>query len=486
MYIMDLGQVFTTKKIAEYMVSLFSNRVKRVLDPCFGNGAFIEACRMKTGLQVEGCEIDAALYKRASGRFLDISLYQEDFLQFKPERYYDGIVMNPPYIRHEKIDDLASLGITKRKLRRKALFSALPPTANMYMYFIAKAFSLLKDEGELIVIFPGDWAKARRGAAFRNLIDEMGIIERKIHLSGDIFEANVLVGVDILKIVKSKSMELCCEEEQLLFKDGRLRKKPVAVARKSVRLPMRFEQYATVCRGVTTGWNRMFINPEINRVDGQEYLQAIVSSPKDIIGFNTDKARTDDLLVVSAVPEHNDIITHYIERYRRSLSREKKPAALYRRMKQEENWYEVTPIDSRGILFGYIIREDMRFILNTKHYLARDNFYIIRPKCNEYVMMALLNNLYTFYQLEMAGKQYGTGILKLQSYDIRNLTLFDVRQFTGTDRVKIKYLGQRLVETSNKWYISEITKVLSQYAEVGYDEIVSYCQEAIQFRLTNQ
>ena len=60
--------------------------------------------------------------------------------------------MNPPYIRQEKIDDLARLGITKEKLRKDKIYEPLPSTANMYMYFIFKALDLLKEEGELIVI----------------------------------------------------------------------------------------------------------------------------------------------------------------------------------------------------------------------------------------------------------------------------------------------------------------------------------------------
>ena len=49
--------------------------------------------------------------------------------------------MNPPYIRQEKIDDLARLGITKEKLRKDKIYEPLPSTANMYMYFIFKALA---------------------------------------------------------------------------------------------------------------------------------------------------------------------------------------------------------------------------------------------------------------------------------------------------------------------------------------------------------
>ena len=40
---MDLGQVFTDRIVANYMVSLFSHHVSkgRVLEACFGGGAFL-------------------------------------------------------------------------------------------------------------------------------------------------------------------------------------------------------------------------------------------------------------------------------------------------------------------------------------------------------------------------------------------------------------------------------------------------------------
>ena len=41
---MDLGQVFTNKTVAEYMVSMFElGKDALILDPCFGAGAFLTA-----------------------------------------------------------------------------------------------------------------------------------------------------------------------------------------------------------------------------------------------------------------------------------------------------------------------------------------------------------------------------------------------------------------------------------------------------------
>ena len=54
--------------------------------------------------------------------------------------FYDGIIINPPYIRHEKIDQLKSLGISKTILRKNRIFKNLPTNANIYISLLIKYF----------------------------------------------------------------------------------------------------------------------------------------------------------------------------------------------------------------------------------------------------------------------------------------------------------------------------------------------------------
>ena len=110
---MDLGQVFTNRIVADYMVSLFSlDKSARIIDPCFGNGSFLSALKKKNYKNVSGCEIDKTLFNDVKKTFEDYSLLNADFLSLDTEKV-SGIIMNPPYIRQEKIDNLASFGITK-------------------------------------------------------------------------------------------------------------------------------------------------------------------------------------------------------------------------------------------------------------------------------------------------------------------------------------------------------------------------------------
>lgn len=95
----DLGQVFTKKSVAQFMISLCEIRPDDyILDPCFGAGVFIEELYKKGYRNICGCELDPKLYNKISSKY--DNLYCYDFLKKGFNRKFDLIIMNPPYIRH--------------------------------------------------------------------------------------------------------------------------------------------------------------------------------------------------------------------------------------------------------------------------------------------------------------------------------------------------------------------------------------------------
>lgn len=485
---MDLGQVFTDRVVANYMVSLFSHVSKgRILEPCFGGGAFLRACKEAGYKNVYGCEIDERLYKEVVDNFPDYQLFQTDFLDYNPEDVFDGIIMNPPYVRQEKIDDLESLGISKEKLRKKSIYKGLPSTANLYMYFIIKAIDLLKDNGELVVIFPSSWMNARSGQSFNNLLIERTRVEREIHICGEVFEKDALVDVVILKLIKdstpSKIKEI--EPEYLELTEGTLKEREgIGHCEEFVlNLSVPFSKYSSVRRGLTTGWNTMFINPKGVDSKPEECITKIISSPKAIHGYSTSLAETDDLLMIPQGQMLTDGLQEYITHFAEILSNEKKPKTLYEKFQISSEWYTLNEIDSNGILFSYFVRNDMKFIMNTSNVLARDNFYIIYPEIDRYLMFALLNNFFTYYQLETIGKKYGAGLLKLQRYDIEKLQFVDVDSISEEDKEKLTSLAKKLVQFSEEKCIYDITAILSKYTDKKMDEILVAYQSIKKKRL---
>ena len=476
---MDLGQVFTNESVARLMVSLFTiDKSAKILDPCFGKGAFIDACVEKGFENIDGFEIDVDLFNLVSTKHSKLSLKNIDFFKVDNKIKYDAIIMNPPYIRQEKIDDLKSYGITKQMIRKDPIFGNLPNTANMYMYFIVKALNLLNIGGEMLVIFPSSWLNARSGKDFEKIMRSLGVIEKQIHISGEVFETNALVEVVILKLIRGvKASSETIEYAKL--ENGKVITVSASDNLENIVLRTPFCEYGSVRRGLTTFYNSMFINPDIT--EDEFFLHPIISGPKSVKGYDTQGASLDKLLLVQGNVISNDV-SLYLEEWKKKIKKEKKPKTLFEKIQSDPNWYKITPIESKGILFSYFVRNDMKFIMNESGVLARDNFYIIRPTINIYLLFALLNSLYTYYQLEYNGKRYGAGLLKVQKYDVENLSFPDINSFTENDSKSLVDLAQTMVRT-NESKVWEITKVISAYTAWDFQKITDSYESIKKSRL---
>ena len=121
--------------------------------------------------------------------------------------------------------------------------------------------------------------------------------------------------------------------------------------------------------------------------------------------------------------------------------------------------------------------------MNESDILARDNFYIITPKIDIWVMFALLNNHYTYYQLELKGKKYGAGILKLQRYDMEELQFPNYEMISESDKEELAMQSHKLVETADISIVEKITKLISKYSETDFKSIMNLWATAKSNRL---
>ncbi len=480
---MDLGQIFTKRVLADYMVSLFSlSPHSLVLDPCFGEGVFLDSIAENTDFQMHGFEIDGKLYTQYAGSNKPQSFFNADFLLCRMKTRYDGIIMNPPYIRHEKIDDLQGYGITKASLHNDLIFSKLPRTANLYMYFVVKAIDILKPNGELIVIFPESWMNSKSGMTFRHILTNHCSIEKRVHVSGNAFEKNALVEVVIIKLRKNASLFDC--KPQYVSVDGNtIEARDVEQFQQTFDNRVPFSTYSTIRRGLATGCNEIFVNPKIKCEKG--LLADIISSPKAIRGFSTNAATRDKLLIIQQETVLDKGLKQYLQRWEKTIIETDKPKTIAGKIKKGVPWYVLNNIDCEGIIFGYIVRKDMRFILNDSGTTVRDNFYIIMPGVDRFIMLALLNNYYVYAQLETNGRKYGGGMLKLQKYDVESLMLADLSIVSESDKSCLAELGCALAETGRISLIDEISAILSSYETENLYEIKEQYEYLRSKRLEN-
>ncbi|AUD64075.1 hypothetical protein BK010_10435 (plasmid) [Tenericutes bacterium MO-XQ] len=473
----DLGQVFTPKVISDFMVNLFSDIDKNnkvVLDPCFGEGIFIKSLINKGFTKIRGYEIDTNLYRvftKEYGDFKDLKTFNTDFLFNNNDDYYDCVVMNPPYIRHEKIDDLSQFGITKDKLRRLKIFEDLASSSNIYMYFILKALSILKDNGELVVIMPDTWIKNQHNY-FLKSIKKHGFIKHMYFIRGSVFGKDALVSVSILKIIKTSNNYDLTETkiEHFEYENNKL----LQIEKIDYNDPgdqnhCSLEDFTFIRRGITTGYNSFFFNAPL---DGKSYRNMVVS-PKNIVGFKTTYKSTSKFLYLSKTSKASSEVSEYLEISKDEILKIKKPKTIYDYIVKGRDWPDFSIFDKNciGIIFNYMVRDNMRFILNNK-FLVRDNFYIISSnRIDSYLLLALLNNYYTYYRLELRGKSYGGAMLKLQKYDLAKLKIINPNMINEEDKTDLVNYGKDLVKTSSTNFIDKISRILEKYEETKFYEI---------------
>lgn len=477
---MNLGQVYTKRIIADYMVDMLTiDSRARVLDPCFGGGVFVESLLENTTYQVLGVEID----KKSFDSFVNYSparcqLLNCDFFDIEDE--FDGVIMNPPYVRQEEIDAMAELGVTKQKLQMACGLMTISTKANLYMYFILRAILLLKDGGELIAIFPNSWTNTPIGRQFKEQIGHYGNITDFINVTGDPFVGSPMVDVCILKfkrnaIGETKYKKMCVKGDTFTIEESK--NNPTKRQDGLVKL----HTLANIRRGITTGANKFFVNPPLFT---QDHLIDILSSPKDFNGYTTKVCKQDKLLVIASEKEANDEELAYLENCAAFILREGKPQTLKTLIENGQNWYSITMPPSAQIIFSYIVRNNIKFVLNEGERNVRDNFYMISAKTeNPFLLMALLNNYHVFLQLEKCGKTYGKGLLKLQKYDIDAIDIPHPRRITPADKQKLIRLAENLVVTADEQIIINITNVLNKY--YGTENALQEFEISKQERLSN-
>jgi len=189
------GQYFTPRSIAKFMISLSSkNKKANVLEPCVGEGIFLEEL-VKSGYEnVNGYEIDTNL--KYDNKY---NVKYDSYLNAKKENGFDLIIGNPPYIRWKNLENEL-----KEELENNLLWKQYCNSLCDYYYiFIIKSIELLNDNGELIFICPDYWLKTTNAQKMRNYILDHGHFEEIFLLNESPVFKNVTCSLMIFKFVKN-------------------------------------------------------------------------------------------------------------------------------------------------------------------------------------------------------------------------------------------------------------------------------------------
>lgn len=204
----QLGQYFTTDETLQNTVfelirktGIADKAPIKILEPSVGRGHLLLPVikRMVKPITITCYEIDKTvefLFDTTEQLKNNISLIYGDFLAAKINSKFHVIIGNPPYVK------------TK--------------TSNLYLDFIDKCYSLLEDNGEMIMIVPSNILTSTAGTSLRNKLLTGGSITDIIHPNKERLFTAASIDIIIFRYQKSITSNIVNfnGERKLLINNG--------------------------------------------------------------------------------------------------------------------------------------------------------------------------------------------------------------------------------------------------------------------------
>ncbi|MEM4343823.1 MAG: Eco57I restriction-modification methylase domain-containing protein, partial [Candidatus Caldarchaeum sp.] len=446
-----------------------------------GYGTFVEVLEdVKAKYLVEHDPVKKnALRKR-------IEEFQEDYLRrtrlvvdsgppievFMPS-LADIIVMNPPYVRQEKIPKSKKEHLVKNYM--------LDRTSDIYAYFMVRALRLLKPRGVAALITSDKWLEVGYGITLQRLLKPHIVAVYGQRMRS--FEADINTVITIMK--KDKLPD--SHPIQFIYLE-RYGDKPVrnykSVERGKLkpgkwyylRAPRFFEEvllpklthklkdFAEIKRGFTTGANEFFYVKDITHLYEADYLanprkfnewgvnaktaqelrkqgliyieneggerfvidgkdvKPVVRSPKQIRSYKIKDIPT--LCIYTSNPGR---FTQQYIKWGERKGFHKRPTFRGRRP-----WYKLSDLDLTRLFMVKYPFKRMCIILTADASLCDQELYAIYPKVELQKLWTYLNSTLFYLTLEIYGKRMGGGILGVIVDDINVIPVPDLNSMRLT------------------------------------------------------
>lgn len=459
------GQFWTPEWVAEAMVVYVAQNADLVFDPGVGKGAFYTALNnISPNKKFFGTDIDSEVINvaRQEGIFgKNAELEVRDFILNPPKRLFKAIVANPPYIRHHRLSQEQKNQFHKISLLN--LGDTLDGRAGLHIYFLIQALSLLDNGGRLAFIMPADTCE---GVFSKKL---WKWIAKKFRIDGVVtfaYKATPFPGVDTNAVIflisnekpqeKLKWVKCLVSQSKGLFEflkndlasknneDLEIYERSLAEALSTglSRMPRTdhdFEytlaDFAYVMRGIATGANEFFF---LTRERAKEigipdtFLKPAVGRTRDAEGAHLTRegltkleAKGRPTLLFfpngSRWEEMPQSVKNYI--------REGEKLGLSKRVliSTRQPWYKMEVREIPVFLFAYLGRRNARFIKNEANIVPLTGFLCVYPKSKdkEYIekLWKVLQHPGTISNLQLVGKSYGSGAIKVEPRSLERLPI---------------------------------------------------------------
>lgn len=430
------GQVWTPDSVGKLMVDLVAghfNHAISILDPASGPGTFmtlVDESEMKVA-NFTAVEIDPLLHSIASTSIgecrFPISLINADFLSEDLSLpTFDAVIVNPPYIRHEKLRPELKQFLTTQF--SEVAQQKLSQRTNLYGYFLLKALKLLKPDGVMCAIIYDSLHTTHYGKLLEDALSRVGEFVSRKRVDSPFH--NRLIDAEILVIKKRV--------------ETKLESVPQANAERDVpRGYCSLKELARVARGTTFARRSCYV---FSRPDDNLSLTPLIT-----------KQRPNGSL--SAVSNSYAILKTGIKEVDSELMNEVRS----RTQQVEDNTRIQLPAAvTGGILFNYYLRGNVRHLINESRIPASDNFYCVEPldPRNLRIHWFLANSNQYLRHLMKASRPQGSGLRKLQLYEYCSVPFPDYRSFSSNDFISISHEASTAIQAD--WSIDQVRERSSE------------------------
>ena len=460
----NLGQYFTPEKVAFFMDTYLEKNTPPgglILDPCIGKNVFFKNLDSKR-YKLTGVEIDPTLIDKDVLDFFQSNkkLIIGDFLKTEFDNKFDSIVVNPPYVRQEKISIE-----TKKLLKNISILSQIEVSqkANLYIFFILKSLLLLKQDGMLIAITYDSWLYSSFGKKFKEHLINNYSLQEIIH-----FKNNAFVGVDIgatiiiiknnkekvkIKYIEFESPEylvnkICEKDFHVLSPLELVEFNEHTTDAKKLPLPNEIFQPISLYsskipwRGVSSPSNKYFIYNTPNN-----FLRPVVK-----YGLSKDYSLSSSGLVYGLFTQENTKAPDFyrkIKKLKEQILEENISLTLIKNVMNNCDWYLYPYKKGGNIIFNYYFRDNLKFIFNPDEVSTMGNFYNLYIIENLYPTIALLNSTLTRYAFLRFSKNQGRGLKKIQLSKFKEVPIFKLSNLTSNEIQKLAVLGKELLKSAD-------------------------------------
>ena len=427
-----IGNIWTPKEIAFKMIDkssqYFTFSPKTILDPAVGPYTFIRALHLKKilskNVKIIAYDIDKRFVNLTKEFMKNNNIQGQvincDYLLDKNTPKVDYIIINPPYIRHERIDRY-----------RKKLYSdfiknnfgvKLNGRSNLYIYFLLKSIIDLEKGGILCAIIYDSIRHTKYGLEALNLMkhccDILSLEDVKMPFDNVLIDAMILIAKKKIKqgtyyndvtntnIVPNNFVRL---NEIVKIRRG------TSLLNARVFLANRSEKYYK--------YAQKFIKKSI-KIDGLIIKQ---NHPEKAYLFDTN----------SVIP---DKFPQWLEEKvdKLKIGSLKIMSLQNKKKKCPKRWF-LHPIIKSKIIFNYYIRNYPRYFFNPQEIPIADNFYAIYPiNFDDYCAWILLNSSYYRKAILDVSRSQGNNLHKVQVYEYKQAIVPDWRLLSREQLEKLK------------------------------------------------